>query len=199
MSYIPAGGSHSKVPMVDDTIRNTLWRLLGVCALCALVVGCTAGNTSEVNTFRLRSEQADVQAAAGQVLDALASELRAEELLESPHPVIGHVTATPDPLDPMVEVMHCTEGRSADPQGVACILLNQQGDFARVMPITWQSAAFYRYRVYVSPGSLFARIDPSRDFVAIDVFLKEDSDLGDDVARAIPRAAQKLGARPFRP
>ena len=199
MSYVPAGGSQSKVPMVDDTIRKAFWRLLTVCTLCALAAGCTAGDISEVNTFRLRSEQADVQAAAGLVLDALASELRAENLLESPYPVIGHVTMTPDPLDPNVEVMHCTEGRSADPQGVACILLNQEGDFARVKPITWQSAAFYRYRVYISPRSFFARIDPSRDFVAIDVFLKEDSDLGDDVARAIPRAAQELGARPFRP
>ena len=204
MSYVPADGSHSKVPMVDDTIRNALWRLLGVCALCALAVGCTPGDISEVNTFRLRSEQVDVQAAAGLVLDALASELRAEDLLESPYPVIGQVTTTPDPLDPNVEVMHCTEGRSADPQGVACILLNQAGDFARVKPITWQSAAFYRYRVYVSPRSLFARIDPSRDFVAIDVFLREDSGLGDAVlgdavVQALPRAAEKLGVRPVRP
>ena len=187
--------------MVDDTIRNTLRRLFGVCALCALcalAVGCTAGDTSEVNTFRLRSEQADVQAVAGLVLDALASELRAEDLLESPYPVIGHVTTAPDPLDPSVEVMHCTEGRSADPQGVACILLNQGGGFARVKPVTWQSAAFYRYRVYVSPRSLFARIDPSRDFVAIDVFLGQDAELGDDVAQGIRQAANKLGARPFR-
>ena len=184
--------------MVDDTIRNTLRRLLGVCALCALAVGCTAGDTSEVNTFRLRSEQADVQTAAGLVLDALASELRAEDVLESPYPVIGHVTTAPDPLDPSVEVMHCTEGRSADPQGVACILLNQGGGFARVKPVTWQSAAFYRYRVYVSPRSLFARIDPSRDFVAIDVFLGQDAELGDDVAQGIRQAANKLGARPFR-
>ena len=180
-------------------IRSAVGRLVALCALCALAAGCTAGDTSEVNTFRLRSEQADVQAAAGLVLDALASELRAEDLLESPYPVIGHVTTTPDPLDPNVEVMHCTEGRSADPPGCGCILLNQGGDFARVKPITWQSAAFYRYRVYISPRSFFARIDPSRDFVAIDVFLKEDSDLGDDVARAIPRAAQEIGARPFRP
>jgi hypothetical protein len=112
--------------------------------------------------------------------------------------VIGHVTTAPDPLDPSVEVMHCTEGRSADPQGVACILLNQGGGFARVKPVTWQSAAFYRYRVYVSPRSLFARIDPSRDFVAIDVFLGQDAELGDDVAQGIRQAANKLGARPFR-
>ena len=127
-------------------IRSAVGRLVALSALCALAVGCTAGDISEVNTFRLRSEQADVQAAAGLVLDALASELRAEDLLESPYPVIGHVTTTPDPLDPNVEVMHCTEGRSADPPGCGCILLNQGGEFARVKPITWQSAAFYRYR-----------------------------------------------------
>ena len=162
-------------------------------------MGCTQGGTSEVNTFRLRSKQADVQAAAGLVLDALASELRAEDLLESPYPVIGHVTTAPDPLDPNVEVTHCTEGRSADPQGVACILLNQEGDFARVKPITWQSAAFYRYRVYVSPRSLFAKDRSFQGFRRHRRVLKEDSDLGDDVARAIPRAAQEIGARPFRP
>ena len=194
----PVAVGQREAPMARS-IRRAVERLVALCALCALAVGCTAGNTSEVNTFRLRSEQADVQAAAGLVLDALASELQTEGLLEPPYPVVGHVTTTPDPLDPNVEVVHCTEGRSDDPQGVACILLNQAGDFARVKPITWQSAAFYRYRIYVSPRSLFARIDPSRDFVAIDMFLKEDSDLGDAVVQAIPRAAQELGARPFRP
>jgi hypothetical protein len=67
-------------------------------------------------------------------LDALASELQTEGLLESPYPVVGHVTTTPDPSEPNVEFLRCTEGRSDDPQETGCVLLNQAGDFARVMP-----------------------------------------------------------------
>jgi hypothetical protein len=185
--------------MVGDMIRNALWRLLGLCALCALAAGCTAGDASDVTTFLLRSEQVDVPAAAARVRDALAAELRSEGLLDPPYPVVGHVTTTPDPSDPNVGFLRCTEGRSDDPQETGCILLNPGGDFVRVMPITWQSAAFYRYRVYVSPRSLFAKVDPTKDFVAIDVFLGQAPGLWDDTDQALRRAVQDLGARPFQP
>jgi hypothetical protein len=185
--------------MVADTIRNALWRLLGVCALCALAAGCMAGDASDVTTFLLRNEQVDVRAAAGQVRDALAAELRAGGLLKSPYPVVGHVTTTSDPSDPNVGFMRCTEGWSDDPEETGCILLDPGGDFVRVMSITWQSAAFYRYRVYVSPRSLLAKVDPTKDFVAMDVFLEQDPGLWDDTDQAIRRAAQDLGAQPFQP
>jgi hypothetical protein len=174
-------------------------RQLAIYALCIIGAACTAGGSSEAHTFLLRTEQVDLQLATTQVRDTLVSELQAGDLLQSPYPVSGYVTTVPDPVDPNIEVMHCRAGLSEEPQDEACLSLNPAGDFIRLVPITWQSAAFYMYKIYVLPRSLLSRVDPAKDFVAIDVFLMDEPDLWDDIAQAIRQSAHRLGAQPFRP
>jgi hypothetical protein len=68
-----------------------------------------------------------------------------------------------------------------------------------VQPITWQSQDFYVYRIYVSARLILAKVDPAKDFVAIDVCLLNEPGLWEIVDRAIRRVAEDIGARPFRP
>jgi hypothetical protein len=95
--------------------------------------------------------------------------------------------------------MSCAPGPPDEAGEARCILLGDAGDFLRVQPITWQSAAFYRYRIYVAPRSLLSRVDPTKDFVAVDVFALEDATLWEPADQAIRRAVADLGANPFRP
>jgi len=114
------------------------------------------------------------------------------------YPVEGHVVTEPDPSDPGVERISCAPGSPGRIGEKRCILLNEEA-FIRVQPITWQSAAFFMYRVYIAPDSLCARVDPTKDFVAIDVFALNDAALWGPADQAIRSAATALGAMPFRP
>jgi hypothetical protein len=164
-----------------------------------LAAACNASSPSGENTFLLRGAGGDLQAVGDRVLQALALALRAQDVLEPRYPVKGYVMTAPDPSDAGAEQMRCMEGERAAPDDAACLLLNQGGDFVRVLPITWESAAPYMHRIYVAPRSLLAKVNPARDFVAIDVFLFQEPALRDAVGQAIRAAAAGLGARPFRP
>jgi hypothetical protein len=167
--------------------------------LCILGAACSDREKPETNTFLLRREQVDVAQEAGAFLQRLTSSLQAQGVLEGSYPKTGVVTLTPDLLDPNANVMRCTPGQPVDPQVASCLLLNPAGDFARVQPVTWQSAAFYMYRIYVIPRTLFARVDLSKDFVAVDLFLMQETGRWDEIVQAVQEAAQELGARPYEP
>ena len=138
-------------------------------------------------------------AASDEVTDAVYHQLQTGGALGEGYPVQGHVVTEPNPSDPGVERMSCAPGTADKAGETRCILLSQEDDFIRVQPITWQSAAFFMYRVYIAPDSLFARVDPTRDFVAIDVFALNNAALRGPADQAIRSAATALGARPFRP
>jgi len=178
-------------------MRN-IGRLLAAAFLFTSILACSP-SASQTNSYLLRSEPVDLPAATSHFQEILAVELRKADLLASPYPLAGSITTTPDPANPNIELMRCTAGQPEDSQGVTCLLVNSSGDFVRLTPITWQSAAFYMYRVYVLPHSLFARVDPAKDFIAIDVFTLQDPSLWDVVAQSIHQAAQELGAEPYQP
>ena len=180
------------------TAKKQTSRLLFVLALLALAA-CRPVKPVESTTFLLRSNDLNVQEASSHVIHILASQLEASGALEPRFPVTGNLATAPDPSEPSIELLQCMPGEPVDPDQPACLLLNQDGDFIRVLPITWQSQAFYMYRIYVLPRSLFARVDLSKDFVAVDPFLFQEPGLSDGVAQAIYNTTDELGARPFQP
>jgi hypothetical protein len=98
-----------------------------------------------------------------------------------------------------MQTIDCTPVQALPYSSSDCILLNEHGDFVRAQAITWESAAFYMYRVYVSEKGRFVTVNPAKDFVALDVFVFEEPDLWDAVDQAIRTASAKIGARPYRP
>jgi hypothetical protein len=153
---------------------------------------------NDATAFILRTAEPDVAAVSDTVTDAVYHQLQAGGGLADGYPGQGHLVTEPDPSDPGVERMSCAPGPPGKTGEKRCILLSDGNDFIRVQPITWQSAAFFMYRVYVAPGSLFARLDPTKDFVAVDLFALSDAALWGPADRAIRSAAAGLGARPFR-
>jgi hypothetical protein len=177
-------------------------RLAGSLVLLAglvLVAASCQATTNDANTFLLRSAGPDVVATSDEVTERIFRQLQTTGALPEGYPVRGHVVTEPDPADPGVERMSCAPGTADKPGETRCILLSQEDDFIRVQPITWQSAALFMYRVYIAPDSLFARVDPTRDFVAIDVFALNNAALWGPADQAIRSAATAIGARPFRP
>jgi hypothetical protein len=140
-----------------------------------------------------------VVVAAGRVTDAVYRQLQAGKALAEGYPARGRLAIQPHPSDSGVEVMSCAPGSSDEAGETRCISLSKEGDFIRVQPITWQSAAAYMYWIYVAPRSPFARVDLAKDFVAIDVFGPENTLLWQPADQAIRRAGAELGARPFHP
>ncbi len=178
---------------------KNLSKRLAILGLCLFSAGCGQRAPAAVNSFLLRGNVAELEVTSGQVVYALVSSLQAEGSLESAYPQVHRLTMEPDPSQANVQHMRCTGADTQGTQAEDCILLNQAGDFVRVQPITWESEAFYMYRIYVSPRLIFVRIDPAKDFVAIDVYLMHEPDLWEAVDHAIRTMADEIGARPFRP
>ena len=175
-----------------------LARSLAFLAGFVLLAGSCRPPAGTTTTSLLRTAQPDVVSASDRVADALYRQLQAGGSPAEGYPVRGHVIMEPDPSDPGVEVMSCAPGSSGETAEMRCILLSEN-DFIRVQPVTWQSAAFYMYRIYIAPRSPFARMDPAKDFIAIDLFGLGDGSQWPAADQAIRRAAAGLGARPFRP
>jgi hypothetical protein len=170
-----------------------------VCLAMVSLAACKLDDSVGLTSYLLRSNDLDIPAASTRMLHRLASQLEAGGELEGQFPALGNVATLPNPTEPGVDLLQCVPGELDNPVEAACLLLNSQGDFLRVQPVTWQSAAFYMYRIYVLPRSIFARVDPTKDFVAIDVFLLQEPGLWQTVAEAILAASDDLGARPYRP
>ena len=173
-------------------------RSLGILAGFVLVAASCQATTSDTNTFLLRTAEPNVVATSDEVMDAVYRRLQMAGGFPEGYPVQGHLVTEPDPSDTGVERISCAPASPGRIGEKRCILLNEEA-FIRVQPITWQSAAFFMYRVYVAPDSLFARVDPTKDFVAIDVFALDNAALWRPADRAIRSATAELGARPFRP
>lgn len=161
-----------------------------------LLAACAAPEGDETLTFLLRADQPNVEHVSGQLTELVASQLRDSGALDDGYPLLGRIEFEPSPAGTGQD-MRCATAQP-HPSTPDCILLNASGDFVRTQTITWQSAAFYMYRLYVLPVGR-ADVDPTRDFVAMDVFLQQEHGLWDAVDRAIRRSAVALGARPFRP
>jgi hypothetical protein len=189
----------SRVPSCFDVIFKNFFRRLGAFGLIMSCVGCGQPIPAATNTFVLRGHQDDVEAISNQVVQALASTLRDEERLKAPYPQVGSLTIEPDPSQANVQNMSCSLSQPQISHEGGCILLNQAGDFIRVQPITWQSQAFFQYRIYVSPKLFFVHVNLAEDFVAIDAYLMQDPNLWDVVDRSVRAASSELGARPFQP
>jgi hypothetical protein len=174
-------------------------RSLVLLAGFVLVAASCQLTASDTRAFLLQAAKPDVVAASNELTDAVYRRLQIAGGFPEGYPVQGHVVTEPDPSDPNLEQISCAPESSGEADETRCILLSDEADFIRVQPITWQSAAFFMYRVYIAPDSLFARVDPTKDFVAIDVFALGDGALWAPADQAIRSAASELGARPFRP
>ncbi|MGC9399961.1 MAG: hypothetical protein ACP5HM_12610 [Anaerolineae bacterium] len=139
-----------------------------------------------------------VEGAAEDISAALMAELQGTGTLQAGYPISGVVALTPDLHDPNVQHMHCAVEDASTSTSATCILLGESGDFIVIRPITYETAAFYPYRVYVSPRSPFLSLNPAEDFVALWPVVQEQ-DLRLNVDQAIRAAAVGMGAYPFQP
>jgi hypothetical protein len=178
------------------TIKVTLALAL---VLIFVLSGCAAPQGDEIHTFLLRTNRPDVVQLSEQLLEAVTSQLEASRSLGEGYPIISQIEFEPDPSSPGAQLINCAPTPSLASTTRDCILLNEYGDFVRTQPITWQSAAFFMYRVYVAREEGLVTVDPTKDFVALDVFLLEEENLWVVVDQAIRSAAAALGASPFRP
>jgi hypothetical protein len=167
--------------------------------LTSLAAACGAAAVENSTDFLLRTDEFDVSQASGRFLDAVHDQLQQSDAVGEGYPALGDVVAEPSAADPAVETLHCSLDRPEGDGRQACILLDEAGDFIWIHSITWESAAFHLYRLYVAPRSMFARVDRNRDFVGLTVFIRNDFSLWETVDRAIRDAATEMGARPFRP
>ncbi len=167
--------------------------------LMLLLPSCVGSLPDESHTFLLRSDKVEVGEVSNQLVTTIASQLENSQLLQAGYPVFGRVVLEPDPSDTSIQSMRCEAVQTLMATGDQCLQLNEQGDFIRAQAITWESAAFFMVRIYVAPKTLFWRVNPAKDFVALDIFVFEELALWPVVDEAIRAAAAGIGARPFRP
>jgi hypothetical protein len=153
----------------------------------------------EPTTFVWRAAGVEVAAASDRVADSVFRQMQAVGTLPQGYPQQGHMVSELDPTHPGAERISCSTGLAGSTGDRRCILLGEADEFIQVQPVTWQSAAFFMYRIYVTPRSPFARLDPAKDFVAVDVISPDNAALWQAADAAIRSAASELGARPFRP
>jgi len=141
----------------------------------------------------------DFPAAARDLSAALAGEIAAGEVLQAGYPAPGRVVKIPDPAVPDISRLDCSATAAPAEGEDLCLSLNEGGDFIRIKVVTWQSQIFFKYKVYLLPRSILARVDPSQNFLAVDAYLFAEPDNWEAVDSAIRSAAGKIGARPYRP
>ncbi|MGD2253254.1 MAG: hypothetical protein PVF70_10120 [Anaerolineales bacterium] len=175
---------------------RSLTFIVFVLALCS--AACSGPESDETRTFLLRTDTMEISEVSADLIMAILAQLEQSQSLREGFPILGGIDFESDPSDPSVQIMRCTAVHAAATD-TPCILLNELGDFIKTDAITWESARFYMYKVYVAPKSIFARVNPVKDFVAIEVSVFEELDLWQVVEEAIRGAAAKIGARPFHP
>jgi len=168
-------------------------------SLALFIPGCASPKTYDSRAFLLKSDIIDLVEVSEQLIMGISSQLQKSNSLHEGYPILGRIDLEPHPSEPGVQVMRCTTGQMQSSTDTHCILLNEQGDFIRVQIVTWESAAFYMYRVYVAPKSFFARVNPAKNFVGLDVFIFEEEALSRMVEESIRDAAKEIGARTFLP
>ena len=184
---------------MDDTRRSIFIIPPFTLVLFFILSGCAAPNRDEIRTFLLQRERPDIFRLAQQLTEAVASQLEESRLLGNEYPILSLIEFEPDLSSPGAQKMRCASTQPLPSKTSDCILLNDHGDFVRVQVVNWESAAFYMYRIYVAPEGLFVEVNPTKDFVALDVFLLEEENLWVGVDQAIRKSAIEIGARPFSP
>jgi hypothetical protein len=174
-------------------------RMLAIVAGLALFACSCRGFASSPSSFVYRTAGDDAETVSDKLTELIFHQLQASGSLAKGYPQQGHLVTEPDPSDPGTGRMSCAPGPADHVGDTRCVRLGDQEAFVRVQPVTRQSAAFFMYRVYVAPRSPSARVDPTKDFVAVDVFGLDSSSFWQTVDGTIRRAAVGLGATPFRP
>ncbi len=167
--------------------------------LACLLAGCAAPEAEEARTFLLRTDNPDILQLSTQLIEGLSLNLAASGSLGEGYPQMGQVEAEPDPANPGMQNLRCAPAEAAGSPPADCLLLNEHDDFVRAQAITWESAVFSMYRVYVAPRNGLARVNPVRDYVALDIMVFEEQDLWEAIDEAIRESAVGIGARPFQP
>lgn len=174
-------------------------RALKAALLClGLLASCRPVQTSPSTRFVLPVRVSQAGRATTELLMAMVGALEDGGDLVSPYPVTGQVVTSPSPDLPNGSLEACAQPFAPVEGALPCISLNADGDFVRVQPVTWQTQAAYMYIFYFAPTAS-GSIDPTRDFVAVDVFLQHQPEIFPIVEAAIQSAAHRVDAVPFRP
>lgn len=176
-------------------MKRVFW-IAGILALFFSNPACAPKPTS---SFILRDREMDFSRASYRTTETLFSQTQDLPGLQESYPMQGQVETKPDPDHAGGSLLSCMPSPSKNKKDSDCILLNPGGDFIRVQSIDWQSAAFYMYRIYLTPRAIFPRIDRTKDFIAIDFFLMNQPELWQEMDAVIHKAVKELGARPYYP
>lgn len=169
-------------------------------ALALLFGLALAGSAQEARrTFLVRTPGGSVAAVSDRFAEALQARLQGPGPRAKGYPEAGHLVEVQDPQDPKARLLLCEPGAPAGAGAVRCLRLDGRGAFLRVQPVTWPSAAFFMFRIYVLPEGAGRRVDPARDFVAVDVYTGQDGALREAVWAAVRSAAADVGAEPYSP
>jgi hypothetical protein len=167
-------------------------------ALALLLAACLAPSSPHLSTYLLKTDTAGVEDISTEIGPVPLAKLQETGSFQEGYPLYGWYVTEDDPAHAGGQLASCS-GEDEPNAQEGCILLNQAGDFIRISPVTWQSAAFHMYRLYVVPRGLFVKIDPTKDYVALDISVQEEPDSWPAVQEAIEEAVAAIGARPFRP
>ncbi len=177
----------------------TAWVVRPLIVLLAFTLsGCETDKGVGSPVFLLETDSPDVVSLAGEFIIAISIELEESDTLEEGFPRLGQIELLPDPSNPGMQTIDCASDQAPPSKTSDCILLNEHGDFVRAQAITWESAAFYMYRIYVAEKGRSVTVNPAKDFVALDVFVFEEPNLWHAVDQAIRTVLVDLGARPNR-
>ncbi len=173
-------------------------RLGGTALVClGLLTGCGPAPSGSSTQFVLPVKVSNARQATSDLTQALVTALEQGGGLESPFPVTGQVISSPDPTNPNGSLQTCAQPFVPVDGALPCIVLNNQGDFIRLQAVTWQTQAAFMYLFYFAPAH-GAAIDPTRDFIAVDVLLEHQPGTFASVAAAVQSAALGMGAVPYR-
>ena len=173
--------------------------LLLVVGLSALIRGSARRPSWGPSRWVLRVPGGDVNQGVERIAAAILRQAQGTPGFQQGYPQMGHVETTPHPEESGVQVMHCIPDALAGGDGDPCILLSDRDDFVRLQAVTWPSEAAHMLAVYVLPNSLFARVDPVQNYVALDIFTFSDYGLGERTDAVIRKALGDLPAKEYRP
>ncbi len=174
-------------------------RTIKAALLClGLLASCRPAAAPPSNRFVLPAKVSEAGRATTDLLVALEGALEDGGEWVAPYPATGQVVTSPAPDNPNGSLEACAQPFAPVEGALPCISLNDGGDLIRLQPVTWQTQAAFMYLFYFAPTG-GGTIDPTRDFIAVDVFLQHQPDSLPVVEAAIQAAALKLGAVPFQP
>jgi hypothetical protein len=191
-------GNFREPDMDHQSHSHTHYRQVLIVALALLLAGCLTSSPPHSSTYLLKTNAAGVEDISARIGPVLLAKLQETGSFQEGYPLYGQYVTEEDPAHAGGQLARCS-GKDEPNAQEGCILLNQGGDFIRISPVTWQSAAFHMYRLYVVPRGLFVSVDPTKDYVALDIFAQAEPDSWPVVQEAIEQAVGATGARPFQP